>query len=85
MEFAIDIEDGAVIEDSFDDGQELGDDGTNDDMPKIGDSDSSDDEDPKVLHKRYGYGWQDIRDKRTTRRLDREEEQRIAVGEIAVA
>ena len=54
-------------------------------MPEIGDSDSSDDEDPEVLHKKYGYGRQDTRDQMRTRRLDREEEQRIAVGEIAIA
>ena len=40
---------------------------------------------PRLFTKKYGYGWQDIRDKRRTRRLDREEEQRIAVGQIAVA
>ena len=40
-------------------GQELSDDGTEDDMPEIGDSDSSDD-DTEVLHKRYGYGWHGI-------------------------
>ena len=85
MEVAVGAEDCMLLEDSIDGGQELSDDGTEDDMPEIGDSDPSHDEDLEILHKRYGYGWQDIRDKRRTRRLDREEEQRIAVGEIAVA
>ena len=39
-----------MLEDSIGDGQEPSNDGTEDDMPEIGDSDSSDDEDPKVLH-----------------------------------
>ena len=37
-------------------GLEISGDGTEIDMPEIVDSDSSDDEDPEVLHKRYGYG-----------------------------
>ena len=85
MEVAVGAKDGVLLENSIDGGQELDDDESEDDMPEIGFSDSSDDEDPEILHKRYGYGWQDIRDKRRTKRLDREEEQRIAVGEIAVA
>ena len=84
-EVAVDIEDGALLDDLLDDGQELSDDSTEFDMPEIVHSDLSDDEDPEVLQKKYGYGWQDIWDKRRTRRLDKEEEQRIAVGENAVA
>ena len=84
-EVAVGTEEGALLDDLIDDGQELSDDGTEVDMTEIVDSDSSDDEDPEVLHKKYGYGLQDILDKRRTRILDREEEQRIDVGEIAVA
>ena len=67
-------------EDSNDDSRELDDDETEDDMPEIGYSDSSDDEDPEILHKKYWYGWQEIQDRRRTSRLEKEEEQRIAVG-----
>ena len=82
---AVYIEEYAFLHDLIDDGQEISDDGTEVVMPEIVDSDSSDAEDPEVLHRKYGSGWQDIRDKRRTRRLDKEEEQRIAVGEVAVA
>ena len=84
-EVAVDIEERALLDDLIDEGQDLSDDGTEVDMPEIVDSDSSEDEDPEVLRKKYGYGWQDIRDKRRTRRLDTEEEQRIAIGEMAVS
>ena len=52
---------------------ELSDDGTVIDMPEIHDSDSTDDEDPEGLHREYGYGWQDIRDKTSSKRMAKEE------------
>ena len=81
----MDIEEDALPDGLIDDGREISDDVTEIDMPEIVDSDSSDDEDPEVLHKKYGYGWQDIRDKRRTRIFDKEEGQQIAVGEMVVA
>ena len=50
MEVAVGAEDGALLEDSNDDSQEVDDDETEDDTPEIGYSDSSDDEDPEILH-----------------------------------
>ena len=43
MEVAVGAEDGVLLEDSIDGGQEPDDDETEDDMPEIGDSDPSDD------------------------------------------
>lgn len=65
MEVAVGAEDGALPEDSNDGSQELDDYETEDDMPEIGLSDSSDDEDPEILHRKYGYGWLDVRDRST--------------------
>ena len=46
-----------MVEDSDDEVGSVG-------MPDICDSDSSEDVDPEVFHGKYGFGWQDIRDKR---------------------
>ena len=63
----MDVEEDLLLDDLIDDGQHISHDGTEIDMPEIVDSASNDNEDPEVLHKKYGYGWQDIRDKRRTR------------------
>ena len=57
MEPAVGAEDDVLLEDSVDDGQELSEvTALRTTCPRSVTSDSSDDKDPEILHKRYGYG-----------------------------